>query len=557
MLQLDPQLIEAILLPLSIQDIISCSLTNRQLHDTIRETPSIQLKLYQKLYQVPIDENDSLHCNPSKRVKDLVERERNILSLTPRITRFPLKRNHLIHSVQGDYIVSYPSSLSPSPYLKSQDRLRFEVCTIYDNSRSSRHLTITVDFEPDLQTLTVDVQKDIVIVCSLDGYIHPLHIHTNNGFTEEYVGGGIPIPDQDWKEGINVKISLIADDRVVVGLGGKWWIFNWKTGDNLGRFPPQKTWESISGSLVSHTGLLIGLDLSRLPWIANNNPIGAYLAIFNISNRPLPPYLPELLLWLPYNSYDLSKIIRKAGNIPKKIKIVVSREHLPILQQSSDPSFIRITYPFKLIPGHTQQELSIVIPIKSLGIIKIESRIKQSPKGRTWRRTTNPFDGVDSIPFQRWAHRAHFFIDTIPKSRSGQKSQLTEGYQNTSQVGSRLFKFDSNDKDMKQIGMLKLDIQDFDHRQVEVWGKQYGALKGLQLDLAPNNGDRPKKPRSDPLNYSFSSLPATPYRSSSMVSSGRFPLGLPGEPQRLIGDSQKLVFQHEGNEKVWILNFAS
>nr|XP_019011163.1 uncharacterized protein I206_04475 [Kwoniella pini CBS 10737]OCF49944.1 hypothetical protein I206_04475 [Kwoniella pini CBS 10737] len=524
----DSHLIEDILINLSIKDLISCSEINKFFHNNIREIPSIQFKLYKKLYKVFDFDNDynnnnenfdfNFKINSTKNIINLIEINRNLIRLTPRILKLNFKLNlnlnlnskekELIFKIQENYLITIPK------YIK----------------------------------------KDLIIIIDIQGIIHSISFNQfyKNDIILENFSQGIEIPFEIWEKRIEneIRINLVKNsldkEILIVELSkGKWLIYDWKTTELLHEFPPDPkiTWGSLYGSIINHQGLLIGLDIPSLPWMPNSKPKDACLAVFNLCCKPVCPIFenhPMVFLEIPIKNIQLSILFKILNQIPKNKKIIVHSEGLPILHETFNPFLIRITIPFKIIIGPNQgsiSELNIVIPIKQLESIKMDNLQKVWHKGRTWRRSSNPLDGVNSIPFEKYYQRCHFWIDDYNKIEKNSINSIDY------QVGQKIIKID---KDlMKKTGKLKLEISDFNHLKITNHVNLYGALRGLELDKIPEDGNRPAKPRSVPQSYKLSETAATTHLSARFKCSGILPLGMPGEIEKVVCDEkgQKLIIQ--------------
>ncbi|WWD03329.1 hypothetical protein V865_001381 [Kwoniella europaea PYCC6329] len=559
MLRLPSHILEQILLPLPISDLISLSAVNRPFHHTIREIPSIQYKLYLALYHSSDDQVEHT-SNPTKGIMDLVESQRNILRLTPRISSLGIGKNERVYKVYQDMIVTIPT-LTPisSACLARDGTEEYILCTMYGNNRTHK---VYATYPPIYHTLTILSSKDIMVYIDQEGYIHLHKYHSYGTEKYEHVNAGIEIPSEEWNRTENpdqVKLDLMEDDKMVIDLGtGIWLIYNWKTGDLLHRFPPNnRIWSSCHGSLITKEGLMIGLDIPRLAWMHHNPSSNASLAIFSLSSPLTAPYLPQLLLELPTPYRLLKQTIKTLWDIPSKVKVIISPSTPPRIHTATNPSFVRISMPFKLVP-RSSYELNLVIPIKQLPLIKIENRIKPWIKGRTWRYPTDPFDGVESIKWDNWKSRCHMYIERVQTSFPTQKSINSSSLSNEEcQIGQRLYRVDNSLLTKK--GQLSLEITDFDFHEIGQNDDGYGALKGIKLDMAPQDGQRPNKPRTSPRYYKISEQAGTANLPRTLNCSGSFFLGYPGEIEGVLGDENgtRLVIQQKGNDKIWIIDFGS
>nr|XP_019046551.1 hypothetical protein I302_05301 [Kwoniella bestiolae CBS 10118]OCF25481.1 hypothetical protein I302_05301 [Kwoniella bestiolae CBS 10118] len=556
---LDSHLLEKIILHLSIQDLISLSQVSQWFLQLVRDTPSVQYKLYSSLYQCTPSPSSMTHpSNPTKKILDLVEKERNIIRLTPRIGRFGIGRAERVHSVMGNWLITIPTtSLDPGNEGADKGKDGYELCRVYKLDRPGYQRVIKTQYNPILETLLVDIKRDLVVYADQEGFVHLLDFQKE----EELVMGGTEIPLEDWIARKSLRMNLVKGDKLVVDLGARWLVYDSGEGSLQHRFPPRTPWDSCHGSIITSRGLLVGLDVPSIPWAPNNKPKEAYLAIFNLSSPPSAPYHPELLLELPYSHHLLSKTVRSlpTTHIPKNIKIVSSDQPPSIHQAQYNPSFIRIDISFKTTPYnavHTAQRemrLEITIPMKQLNMIKFENiHRKVWVKGRTWRRGNNPFDGVESIKFGDWSHRCFLDIQCTSSSRGNfgyTGYTLTAQYRHQNkgrdedvgcQVGRRMFSVAN--ALLVEKGWLKIDIRDFDHREIKNEMNGFGAVRGVQLDQPPRDGEA-----------------QSGYLPSTSVCSGHFRLGIPGGVERMVGDDegQKLVIQQKGNDKVWIIDFGA
>ncbi|OCF74279.1 hypothetical protein I204_04649 [Kwoniella mangroviensis CBS 8886] len=491
---------------------------------------------------------------------DLVESQRNILRLTPRINSLVIGKDERIYKVYQNMIVTIPTlTPSSSSRLGKEGIEEYKICTIYDNNRSHQVYTI---YPPIYHTLTILHSEDIMIYIDIEGFIHRYKFHSYGTETYEYANGGIEIPSEDWiqTETLDrVKLDLMEDDKMVVDLSvGRWLIYDYKTGELLHRFPPNnRIWSSCQGSLITKEGLMIGLDVPRLAWMDNDRLKDASLAIFSLSSPLTAPYLPQLLLELPTPYRLLKQSIKTLWDIPAKVKIIIPPSTPPRLHDATNPSFVRISIPFKLVPG-VSYELNLVIPIKQLPLIKIENRIKPWIKGRTWRYPTNPFDGVESIKWDNWKSRCLVYIERAQASISTQNPiRPLSLHSEECQIGPRSYRVDNNL--LAKKGQLNLEITDFDFHEIGQKGNEYGALKGIEMDMAPQDGQRPNKPRTAPRHYKISKQEGTANLPRTLNCSGYFFLGYPGGMEHFLGDENgtRLVIQQKGNERIWIIDFGS
>ncbi|WVQ67307.1 uncharacterized protein L199_005502 [Kwoniella botswanensis] len=487
---------------------------------------------------------------------DLVESQRNILRLTPRFSKVGIGKNEKVYKVYQDVIITVPSGV-PIEYGAERNVL----CTVYENNRVHKVYT---DYSPIHHTIAVDIKKNLMVFIDYEGYISSMK--SNSYGSEKYVDRYIGIPSEDWDRipppvtnCEKVRVDLMEDDKMVVDLGiGIWLVYNWKTGNLLHCFPPNnRNWSSCHGALITKEGLIIGLDVPRLAWMNDSQSGNASLAIFSLSSPVTAPYLPELLLELPTTYRLLKSCIKTLGDAPAKGKIIISPSTPPRIHEAMNPSFVRISIPFKLFPG-SNYELNLVIPIRQLPLIKIENRIKPWIKGRTWRYPTNPFDGVETIKWDNWKSRCHVYIERAQASASTQKSISPSSLSNEEcQIGRRSYRVDNNL--LAKKGQLDLQITDFDIHEIGQKGNEYGALKGIELDMAPPDGQRPNKPRTSPRYHKISEQAGTANLPRTLNCSGSFFLGYPGEMEDILGDESgtRLVIQQKGNEKIWIIDFGS
>ncbi|WWC89107.1 uncharacterized protein L201_004025 [Kwoniella dendrophila CBS 6074] len=552
MLRLNQDILEKILLQLSIYDLIALSQVNKGFHNTIREIPSIQYRLYRKLYKCGEDEEtfDPLH-QPTKNILDLVQKERNLLNLIPRITRFSIKKQNVIHSIQDDYLITIPSVELIVEMKSASVCDRYQLCTIYKiGENHAKPKTLYVPFIVDYNTLLVDIKRDLMIIIEVSGLIRLIRFSQfyQTQFLDQCEQRQFDLP-LDYGEHPEYKLK-VAQDKIMIDLRESFWVANLDDDHHeFYRFPQNGNWESNHGSIITDQGLLIGLDIPEIPFVQNSRVKIASLAVFSFSGTLNVPYLPELLLEIPYTFSVLSKMIRKLRNIPKNVKIIISSKQQPKIHTNGNPSFIRISLQYHLWPSGPVEELNIVIPINQLSAIKIENKSKQWIKGRTWRRSSHPFDGIERIPFQKWKHRSHIWIEDItPKEPSMIKSEI--------QIGCKVFQIDNIA--LKHRGKLYLEITDFNHREVGNRKNEYGVLKDVKLDCVPDDGQRPNKPRSIPRHHSLLKKPSNDYLSGRFKSSGEFSLGLPKELDKVIVDEkgQKLIIQQTGDEKLWIIDFG-
>ncbi|OCF32924.1 hypothetical protein I316_05261 [Kwoniella heveanensis BCC8398] len=606
---LDPALLEHIVLHLPISDTVTCTLINKHIHHTVRNSPRIQLKLYKAIYgyahvtsasstpqsgsasrpaaaatTIPPKKNivpvspgsgsvsDRL-SNPAKELRDLIQGEKNLMDLRPRISTFDIPRGEVVHSIAGDHVFSIyaeggKSTLSASKSrAKKIDERYYELCTINrsSNGRNQRR-KLLVNFEPMLDTLFVSAQDELISVLDTDGYLHSIKMWCRTEIAEEFVAGGVNIPELasgngkehednrngNGREGKQVQIQVCEGGVVVVGSRGLWWKFDWRLGRYLGRFPSElhPPWESNAGALISRDGLLVGLDVPRLPWINNNAVRTAALAIFDLVSFS-PSTAPDLLLELPFAPILLANTVRMIAGIPKHIKIYPKRNTVPKLHISSQSqtSVIHVSFECTLVtqPPKTTV-LNLVLPLSQIPILRTEhADDKTWVKGRTWRRGVNPFDGLTPVPFSAWVLRTHLWVDKAPPHARADMVEMA--------AGSRVFEFPQ--QGLKERGSLWLGVRDYEHRVMKDVKTDYGALKHVEVDLPLGPSERPAKPRNQATNYSVTDHPSVTHLQNIVQVQGEFKLGIPGGASKCITDGKKVIVQQASNPKAWVLDFGA
>ncbi|WVF71379.1 hypothetical protein IAT40_006183 [Kwoniella sp. CBS 6097] len=640
---LDPCLLERVMLHLPVKDTVACTLLNKHIHHTMRNSSRIQLKLYKSLYgqsstpptpsstststsvgshsrpggKVSADTGTSINTrtrtrtvqlsNPARKLRDLIQGEKNLLQLRPRILSLDIPRGEIVHSIAGDHVFSIyhstqtqtvaasgsghisgsgsgpgsgngsgsgfgPGSTSKCRAKKVDERY-FELCTINKihhngtnaNGRNqySQRRRLLVNFEPILQTLTIAPEEDLIFVLDVEGYLHSIKMWCRTEIAEEYVAGGIHLPELKTPDGDGdnhgvgqMQIDVLEGGIVVVSHRGLWCKVDWRNGAQLGCFPaePHPRWESNAGSLISHDGLLVGLDVPRLPWINNNAIRTAALAIFDLSSSN-PSSSPDLLLELPFAPMLLANTVRMIANIPKHIKIYPKRNTIPRLHhhQSQQTSFIHISFECALLtqsqPPKTTM-LNLVLPLSQIPALRAEhADDKVWVKGRTWRRGVNPFDGITPIPFSAWVLRTQLWVDKTPPYVRADMVEI--GY------GSRVFGF--SQKGLKERGSLILDIRDYEYKDRVMGdvGTEYGALKRVEMELPLGPNERPTKPRNQASNYTMTDHASITHLQNIMQVQGEFKLGIPGRASKCLTDGKKVIIQQASNPKAWVLDFGA
>ncbi|WVQ99504.1 hypothetical protein IAU59_006639 [Kwoniella sp. CBS 9459] len=580
---LDSALLERVILQLAVSDTVACALLNKHIHHTIRNSPRIQLKLYQVLcgydavkssgYPAKSRTNGAKSrwstssrvarlSNPARELRDLIQGEKNLLQLRPRISSFDIPRGEIVHSIAGDQVFSIYHDTVKRRATRIDERY-FELCSINrintDKGRDHCPRKILVNFEPILQTLTVSPQDDLILVVDAENHLHSIKMWCRTEIAKEYVPGGIRLPEIEVEGGeqdanAGCEISVCQDGVVVVGCRGLWWRFDWRDGQILGRFPaePHPHWESNAGTLISRDGLFVGLDVPRLPWVGNNAVRTAALAIFDLSSST-PPTVPDLLLELPFTTLLLSNTVRMIANIPKHIKIYPKRNTVPKLHldppSSQHTSIIHISSECTLSTQPPKSAvLNLVLPLSQIPALRAEHADDERwVKGRTWRRGATPFDGLTPIPFSAWVLRTHLWVDGSPPSVSA--DMVRTGY------GSRVFEFPQ--RGLKERGSLLLGIRDYEHRAIQDVRTHYGALKHVEVDSPLGPNERPAKPRNQAANYTVTGHPSITHMQDVHHVQGEFKLGIPGPASRCITDGKKVIIQQISNPKAWVLDFGA
>ncbi|WVR06837.1 hypothetical protein IAU60_003873 [Kwoniella sp. DSM 27419] len=238
------EVVTTILLHLSPLGIVTASLLNRQFRDIIRESPAIQLKLYRQYYDLDehsgcaIDEPDDAFVTPSQRLQNIAQTQANVLALQPTVSTFTLPRGQVVQALSGSTFITANTDRYGSQSVTATKRGdKYELCTVRDLEHPQSSRVILVDFAPHLQTMTVSVEHDVVMVADTDlTRLHSIRLSGNEAPAKELVPGGVKTEIGDAQPTRSWKCRTVISRRTALFTAGPFWLeWDWRDGTVLKR----------------------------------------------------------------------------------------------------------------------------------------------------------------------------------------------------------------------------------------------------------------------------------------------------------------------------------
>ncbi|WVW84248.1 hypothetical protein I302_106278 [Kwoniella bestiolae CBS 10118] len=451
------------------------------------------------------------------------------------------------------------SDPDPDPDPDSDGNARYTLCTIWVDNQPKR---VRVPFKPFTDLFDLDVHQDVIIIQEDHGVhnsgkthikMRTLHLFNEGEDTVPYDQDVFEIQEEGWsgEEGPH-NISLTVDGRAMVWCGGVAWIYDWTSGEKLGRIPPiaPTIWKSNLGMAWAGKNIVLGLDMPHHPDDQDQLSTTAYLAAFEVNNTcPGTSSLP-LLLELPFSPDLLDDTVRDLLDLPRDTKISLrGQDHLPFLQRNAPFGLILVATEFTINDDNIWR-LIIVLPTNELQKFDLKKERGIPPpdvaRGNEW----DPFAGLEATPYSKWCGHAYTFVEP---------AHSPDYFHGFYEAQHSLRLYHHNHSFMERHGLLHLTILDFNQKRLRTVASDFKSLGGLgtigEVETQSLAADRRKpfrykraiiKPIKDGLESNLGCAEVV----------GEFALGQKGEVNVLLFDGERLFLQQRSIGKCWILDFG-
>ncbi|OCF74347.1 hypothetical protein I204_04718 [Kwoniella mangroviensis CBS 8886] len=538
-------------------DILRCAAVCRYWNDMIHKSVYIQLKLRQSLHQSQLYDGER-SFPPGERLRRLITRETNLDLLRPRIKQFNLPVDQVLHTVAGKYVITQPLEQMDRPDPSEDGDGKYTLCTIWLNNRPKK---VKVSFKPFTDLFDLDVHQDVIIVQEDEGHafdrktnlrMRVLHLFNEGEDATPRDIDGFRIQEEGWDGDEPHNISLTVDGRVMIWCSGIVWIYDWKSGERLGRLPPSSpgTWESNLGMAWAGKNIVLGLDMPHDPTDEEMEHTEAYLAVFEVDTTfPGTSSLP-LLLELPFCADLLDDTVRDILDLPDDATIISrGQEHIPFLQRDGPFGLILVATEF-IINEDAVWRLIIVMPTNELQKFQLQKERKIPPPNVAWGNEWDPFAGLDCIPYSQWSGHAYTWAEP---------ARSPNYYQGFYEAQNSLRLYHHNYTLMELHGLLHLTVLDFNQKRLRTIACDFETLGGLgrigEIETQAHARDRRR-----PIRYKRDIIRPIENDGDSNLGcaeiSGEFVLSQRGPVNVLVFDGERLFLQQRSIGKCWILDFG-
>ncbi|WWC89095.1 uncharacterized protein L201_004013 [Kwoniella dendrophila CBS 6074] len=534
-------------------DILRCAAVCHHWNKVVHKSVYLQLNLRQSLHQSQLYDGERFFP-PGERLRRLITRETNLDLLRPRITETDLPDDQVLHTVAGKYVITQPLDQVNKP---DPEDGKYTLCTIWRLGESKK---VKVSFKPYTDLFDLDVHQDVIIVQEDEGDSHSktnikmraLHLFNEDEDAVPYEKDGFRILEEGWEGEDPHNVSLTIGGRVMVWCSGIVWIFDWETGERLGRLPPESPaiWESNLGMAWAGKNIVLGLDMPHSPEDESLAQTAAYLAVFEVdTSYPGTSSLP-LLLELPFCTNLLEETVRDLLDLPESASIVTrDQEHLPFLQRNGPFGLILVATEF-IINEDATWRLIIVLPTKHLQQFRLQKERKIPPPHGAWKNEWDPFSGLDSIPFSQWSGHAYTWTEPA------HSPNFFHGFY---EAQNSLRLYHHNYTLLKLHGLLHLTVLDFNQKRLRTITCDFRPLGGLGK-IGENDTDAEDEDRRRPIRYRREVIQPIKDDGDSNLGcneiAGDFVLGNKGAANVILFDGERLFIQQRSAGKCWILDFG-
>ncbi|OCF32925.1 hypothetical protein I316_05262 [Kwoniella heveanensis BCC8398] len=545
--RLDDHLLAYLFKLLETRDMLACAATCRQWNHIVHTTAELQLELRQSLHQSGLYHGETSYPI-GERLRRLVTRETNIDLLRPRVTKFQLPKDQVIHTVSGKYVITQPAD---DEQRMGEDN-KYEICTIWVRNVPKK---VKVDFKPFTDLIDLDIHQDVLIVqvdqgpnnlnVKSDILLRVFHLFNEDEDAVEYDGGGMRITEREWVGPEPHNISLTEGGRVMVWCDGVVWLYDWKECQPIGRLPPiaNIVWRSNLGMAWAGEGIILGLDMPHNPdtdLVQNST-----LAIFEVDTTyPGTSSLP-LLLELPFCLDLLTETARELLGLSDSDVITMDDEHIPHISRNGPYGLIVVATEFT-INETIAMRLVVVLPVANLQSFELEKTRRTPNPFHAWGNEWDPFGDLHMVSFGDW--RQHAYTWAEPK--------ISESYHHgfyEAQHSLRLYSY--NYHMLQRHGLLQLKVLDFNQKRLRGSRNDFHTLGGLGQEGSVEN-EKDNSARREPSSYRRTIIEATPNNMGCVEIRGDFMLGVDARANVFTFCGERLFIQQRDRDTAWILDFG-
>ncbi|WVW84243.1 hypothetical protein I302_106273 [Kwoniella bestiolae CBS 10118] len=558
--RLPRHLMDRILQLLEPLDILRCAAVSKHWNDVVHKSVYIQLALRQSLHQSQLYDGER-DFPPGERLRRLITRETNLDLLRPRISQFDLPSDQVLHTVAGKYVITQPLNHHDPQIdagLERDKEGRYTLCTIWTFNEPKK---VKVSFKPYTDLFDLDAHQDVIIVQEDEGRgqdrktnlrMRVLHLFNEGEEAQPWDQDAFRIQEEGWEGEEPHNVSLTIDGRVMIWCSGIVWIYDWKSGEKLGRIPPTSPtiWESNLGMAWAGNNIALGLDMPHDPSDQDLEHTEAYLAVFEVdTSYPGTSSLP-LLLELPFCTDLLDDTVRDILDLPEDATIIARNgDHLPFLQRNGPLGLILVATEF-IINEDAVWRLIIVLPTSELQKFELQKERRIPPPNVAWGNEWDPFAGLESIPYSTWS--GHTYTWAEPAHSPNYYHGFYEA-----QNSLRLYHHDF--ALMNLHGLLQLTVLDFNQKRLRTIASDFKTLGGLG-EIGEIETQADDRERRRPIKYKREVIqPIHGDRDSNLGCAeigGQFVLGQKGRVNVMLFDGERLFLQQRTNGTCWILDFG-
>nr|XP_018261836.1 uncharacterized protein I303_06281 [Kwoniella dejecticola CBS 10117]OBR83994.1 hypothetical protein I303_06281 [Kwoniella dejecticola CBS 10117] len=247
MLRLGDDLLFGIFAHLSVKDLLTCSQVCKHFNEVIQNSPTLQLKIHEKLLHRPRYLASEVPgptevISAREELNKLKRTELNLFRMQPTYSTFQISPNEQIISVYGRSFITSPKikqALPPSQSYGGRDHAPlYSLATIWRDQRGGNEALldteIRVDFKPIQKLIVADLSQGVVIVAQpLRPGLLRIHVY-------EIVWKATTLKHETTRSSFELEVGIRSSSdipelrlrrerRLVVILGDRGWVYNWKT----------------------------------------------------------------------------------------------------------------------------------------------------------------------------------------------------------------------------------------------------------------------------------------------------------------------------------------